>query len=183
MYIYIYTPDQLKAEITLDVRSASFFGEVCDLKTCLLLAVDVIATVSWCCVITREWWFRVHFIHVEIPSISVVYSVRFPSVLSFLCVTAPKHSRQTSYIILQKDIICWWLGAKRKLLVLVCPSSYLITLGPLNSLLARNVSRTLKLNNGLLNTVGVFLIHKPIIRFAFSGRRITSFAQAYLVDS
>ena len=40
-------------------------------------------TVSWFCVITQEWWFHVHFIHVEIPSISVVNSVRFPPVLSF----------------------------------------------------------------------------------------------------
>ena len=60
------------------------FSAVCDLKTCLLFAVDVLATVSWRCVITRERWFHVHFIHVEIPSISVVYSIRFPSVLSFL---------------------------------------------------------------------------------------------------
>ena len=59
------------------------FSGVCDLKTCLLLAIDVIATVSWFCVITREWWCRVHFIHVEIPSISIIYSVCFPSVLSF----------------------------------------------------------------------------------------------------
>ena len=37
------------------------------------------------------------------------------------------------------------------------------------------------LSNELLNTVGVFLIHKPIIWFTLSGRRITSFA--CLVDS
>ena len=59
------------------------FSAVCDLKTHLISAIDVIATVSWCCVITWEWWFHVCFIHVEIPSISVVYSVCFPSVLSF----------------------------------------------------------------------------------------------------
>ena len=79
----------------------------------------------------------------------------FSSVLSFLCVTAPNHPRQTSYIILQKDIICWsmgrlrWVVSKKK-----PPSHYLITLGPLNSWLTRNVSRTLLLSNGLLNTVG-----------------------------
>ena len=64
-----------------------------------------------------------------------------------------------------------------------CPSSYLITLGPLNSWLAKNVSWTLMLNNGLVNTVGVNLIHRPIIRLTFSGRRITLFAPARLVDS
>ena len=32
------------------------------------------------------------------------------SVLSFLCVTAPNHSRRMSYIILQKDVICWSMG-------------------------------------------------------------------------
>ena len=61
IYIYIYTPDQLKAEITLDVRSFSFLVQF--------------ATVSWCCVMTREWWFRVHFIHVVIPSVSVVKDI------------------------------------------------------------------------------------------------------------
>ena len=86
------------------------FSAVCDLKMCLLTAVDVIATVSWFCVITREKWFNVHIIHVEILSISVIYSVHFPSVLSFLCVTAQKHLRQTSYIILLKDVICWSMG-------------------------------------------------------------------------
>ena len=71
IYIYIYTLDQLKAEITWDVCSSSFFSVqfVIFLKTRLLTAIDVIATVSWCCVITQEWWFRVHFIHAEIPSI------------------------------------------------------------------------------------------------------------------
>ena len=121
--------------------------------------------------------------------LSVIYSVRFPSVLSFLCVTAQKYSRQTSYIILLKDVICWSMGlqdgwwVKRKLLVWVCPSSYLITLGPLNSWFARNVSRMLMFNNGLVNTVGVNLIHRPINRFTFSGWRITLFAPARLVDS
>ena len=38
-------------------------------------------------------------------------------------------------------------------------------------------------SNGLLNTVGLNLIHRPIIRFTFSGRRITLFAPARLVDS
>ena len=45
-----------------------------------------------------------HFIHIEIPSISVVYSVCFSSVLSFLCVTAPKHIFK-----LGKEIVSDWL--------------------------------------------------------------------------
>ncbi len=61
--------------------------------------------------------------------------------------------------------------------------SYLITLGPLNSWLAKNVSRTLMVSNGLVNTVGVNLTHRPMNRFTFSGRRITFFAPARLVDS
>ena len=111
-YISIYTPDQLKADITLAFVHLHF-SAVCDLKMRLLTAVDLITTVSWFCVITRERWFRVHIIHVEILSISVIYSVCFPSVLSFLCVTAQKHSRQTSYIILLKDVICWSMGLSR----------------------------------------------------------------------
>ena len=39
------------------------------------------------------------------------------------------------------------------------------------------------LSNGLVNTVGVNLIHRPIIWFTFSGRRITLFAPACFVDS
>ena len=65
----------------------------------------------------------------------------------------------------------------------VCPSSYLNSLWPLNPWLARNISRTLTLSNGLRNTVGLILIHKPMIRLTFSGRRITLFAPACLVDS
>ena len=38
-------------------------------------------------------------------------------------------------------------------------------------------------SNGLVNTVGVNLTHRPINRFTFSGRRITFFAPASLVDS
>ena len=38
-------------------------------------------------------------------------------------------------------------------------------------------------SNGLVNTVGVNLTHRPINRFTFSGRRITFFAPARLVDS
>ena len=38
---------------------------------------------------------------------------RFSLVLSFSCVTAPNHSRQTSYITLQKDVIYWSMGPLR----------------------------------------------------------------------
>ena len=38
-------------------------------------------------------------------------------------------------------------------------------------------------SNGLVNTVGVNLTHRPINRFTFSGMRITFFAPARLVDS
>ena len=38
-------------------------------------------------------------------------------------------------------------------------------------------------SNGLVNTVGVNLTHRPINRFTFSSRRITFFAPARLVDS
>ena len=38
-------------------------------------------------------------------------------------------------------------------------------------------------SNGLVNTVGVNLTHRPINRFTFSGWRITFFAPARLVDS
>ena len=94
-------------------------------------------TVPWCYVITQQWRFRVHFIHAEdfslstnsnfmhiapwsnsasafsVPiltfsSVSVVFSVVFLRVYLFLCVTAPNHSKQTSYIILQKDVNVIW---------------------------------------------------------------------------
>ena len=38
-------------------------------------------------------------------------------------------------------------------------------------------------SNGLVNIVGVNLTHRPINRFTFSGRRITFFVPARLVDS
>ena len=113
------------------LKNAFTFGRWCH------YALTVI--VSWCYVITQEWWFRVHFIHAEdfslstksnfmhialwpngdsalailiftFPSVSVIY---FSLVLSFSCVTAPNHFWQTSYIILQKDVICWPMGPLR----------------------------------------------------------------------
>ena len=59
------------------------FSAVYDLKTRLLSALWCHSNRFLCCIITREWWFRVDFIHVEIPAISLVYSFRFPSGLSF----------------------------------------------------------------------------------------------------
>ena len=46
--------------------------------------------------------------------------VRFSSFFSFLCITAPNQSRQTTYILLQKDVICWlirplrWVVSKKE---------------------------------------------------------------------
>ena len=98
--------------------------------------------VSWCYIITWEWWFCMHFIHAEdfslstksyfmhivpwsngasafsvliltFPSVTVVYSVVFLWFYLFLCITAPNPSRQTSYIILPKNVICWSMGPSR----------------------------------------------------------------------
>ena len=61
IYIYIYTPDQLRAETLIFIFSVQFtFGCWC------YYACTV--TVSY--VITREWWFRVYFIHAENFSLS-----------------------------------------------------------------------------------------------------------------
>ena len=85
-----------------------------DLKTRLLSAVDVIATVSWFCIITREWWLCVHFIHVEIPSISVINSVCFFfSFFFFFYALLHKSNWDKRHIILLKDVICWSMGPLR----------------------------------------------------------------------
>ena len=59
------------------------FGAVYDLKTRLLTAIDVIATVSWFCIITRGRWLRMYIIHVEILPIFVIYSVCFLSFMRY----------------------------------------------------------------------------------------------------
>ena len=56
-----------------------------------------------------------------------------------------------------------WVVSKKEALGLSLSGSYLNPLGPLISWLARNVSRTLMVSNGLVNTVGINLIHRPII--------------------
>ena len=65
--LYIYMPDQLRAETTLDVH-LHFQSAVCDLKK------KVFTFGGWCYyaftvtvsyVITRERWFRVYFLHAE----------------------------------------------------------------------------------------------------------------------
>ena len=156
------------------------FGAVSDLKMRLLTAVR--------CHRNRFLILRNYTCITSLLK-SFLYPLSIRFVFFHLCVTAQKHLRQTSYIILLKDFICWSMGPqdrwwlKRKLLIKVCPGSNLINLGPLNSWLAKNVSRTLMVSNGLVNTVGVNLVHRPIIRFTFSGRRITFFAPARLVDS
>ena len=93
-------------------------------------------TISWCYVITWEWWFHMHFIHAEdfslltrsnfmhitpwsngtspfsvsiltFSSVSVVYLIVFLWFYLFLCVTAPNHSRRTSYIYIYIYIYIW----------------------------------------------------------------------------
>ena len=111
------------------VRSSSFLQQFVIFKNAFTFGrwchYALTVTVSWCYMITREWWSRMHFIHTEdfslstksnfmhiapwsngasafsLPiltflSVSVVYSVGFFfSVLSLLGVTAPNHSKQT----------------------------------------------------------------------------------------
>ena len=61
IYLYIH---KINSKQTLHWTFVHLhFSAVCDLKTHLLTAVDVIATVSWFCVITREKWFCVHIMH------------------------------------------------------------------------------------------------------------------------
>ena len=174
----MFTQDQLKADITLDVRSSSFW--------CSLWFKNAFTYGRWChsnsFLILRNHTRKV--VPRVYPSCWNPFYIRYLfGSFSFI------YARQTSYIILLKDFICWSMSpqdgwwVKRKLLVKVCPDSYLITLGPLNSWLAWNVSRTLMVNNGLMNTVGVNLIHRSIIRFTSSGRRITFFAPANIYKS
>ena len=63
-YIYIYTPDQLNAETTLDVN-LHFLNAVCDLKNAFTFGgwcyYAFTVTVSY--VITRERWFRLYNLH------------------------------------------------------------------------------------------------------------------------
>ena len=64
----IYTPDQLNAGTTLDVN-LHFLSAVCDLKKKNAFTLGgwcyytFTVTVSY--VITREWWFRVYYLHAE----------------------------------------------------------------------------------------------------------------------
>ena len=63
---YIYTPDQLNAETTLDVN-LHFLSAVCDLKNAFTFGgwcyYAFTVTVSY--VITRERWFCVYYLHAE----------------------------------------------------------------------------------------------------------------------
>ena len=95
IYIYIYMPNQLKAEITLDVRSSSFqrhlwfknaftLGRWCHSNHFLMLRNHKGMVVPHVFQeFQHEWNTGGTTIPIEIPSISVIYSVRFPSVLSF----------------------------------------------------------------------------------------------------
>ena len=70
IYIYIYTPNQLNAETTLDVN-LHFLSAVCDLKNAFTFGGWYYAfTVTVSYVITRERWFRVYFLHAENFSLS-----------------------------------------------------------------------------------------------------------------
>ena len=101
IYIYIYIYIHARSTKSRDYIGRSFifiFSAVFGFKTRLFLA-----TISWCSIITWEWWFCVNIIHVEIPSISVVYSVHFPLILSFFmryCIKA----LQTNVIFNSADI-------------------------------------------------------------------------------
>ena len=75
IYIYIYTPDQLREETTLDVN-LHFQCAVCDLKK---KKKNAITFGGWCYdaftvtvsyVITWEGWFRVYFLYAENFSLS-----------------------------------------------------------------------------------------------------------------
>ena len=72
LYIYIYI-------YTRSIKSRDYIGRSSSFLVCSLwflknaftfghYALTVI--ISWCYIITREWWFRVHFIHAENFSLS-----------------------------------------------------------------------------------------------------------------
>ena len=137
-----------------------------------LFALDQIQLDAYCSMVNRR--FSILCSDHDFP-FCVVNSVVFLRFYLFSCVTAPNYSRQALYIILQKNVICWSMGPLRWV-VSKKESSwsmfvYVAIWLPLGhcSWLARKVTRTLSLSNEFLNTVGVFLIHKPIIRFTFSG--------------
>ena len=97
--------------------------------------------------------------------------------------TKPRQAK--SFIILQKDIICWsigplrWVGSRKEnswskfVQVAIWVPLGFIRMSP-----GRCHSEI-----GSWTLWGVFLIHKPIIRFTFADRRMTSFPPAYGVDS
>ena len=82
VYIYVYTRST-KSRHYIGRSFIFILVQFVILKCVYLRPLNVIATVSWFCVITREMWFRVYNIHVGILSISVFYSVRFLSFMHY----------------------------------------------------------------------------------------------------
>ena len=76
-----------------------------------LFALDQIQLYAYCTVVKLR--FSILYSDLNFPFGICRLFGRFTSVLSFLCVTAPNHFRQTSYIILLKDVICWSMGPLR----------------------------------------------------------------------
>ena len=60
-----------------------------------------------------KWHFSILCSDLNFPFCICRLFGHFLSVLSFSCLTAPNPSIQTSYIILQKDVICWSMGPLR----------------------------------------------------------------------
>ena len=76
-----------------------------------LFALDQIQLYAYCTVVKRRFSILCSDLNFSFGICSLFG--RFSSVLYFLYVTAPNHSRQRSYIIQQKDIICWSMGPLR----------------------------------------------------------------------
>ena len=112
IYIYVYTRS---------TKSGHYIGrsfifilvQFVILKCVYLQPLDVIATVSWFCVITWERWFRVYNIRVEILSISVIYSVSFLLFMRY----CPKA--------LETNVI--YISAKRFYLLINWPSRWVVS--------------------------------------------------------
>ena len=105
IYVYIYTRSA-KSRHYIGRSFIFSLVQLCDLKNAFTYG-------RWChsnrFLILRNHtrrWFRMHIIHVEILSISVIYLVRFPSVFSFFMHYYNKSTRdKCQYIILLKDVI------------------------------------------------------------------------------
>ena len=148
-----------------------------------LFALDKIQLYAYCIVVKRR--FSKLYSNLNFPFCSYRLSGRFSLVLSFLCVTAPNHSRKRSYIILQKDVICWSMGPLRGVVSKKESSwsNYVhiairLSLGHwILSLLGNSPGRC-RSAMGSWTLWGCSWFLSPSF-----GRRITSFAPVCLVDS